>query len=754
MRKNSLKCKSNINPSPILLDMPIILRVAVPVPLRKTFDYLLPKNAAFDNLRPGARIVVPFGRRTKIGYLLEIAEQTQIEWGRLKRAHKILDEGSLLSETDLKLLQWASDYYHHPIGEVVSTAFPVLLRNGKAALHRAEKCLRLTEEGRALAPSALHRAPRQAALLEMLQHASQGLSGDQLAAIDWDWRAAARGMFKKGLVEFIEDSRLDKGEAVKESACLKLNSAQQAATQSVLARLGSFAVFLLEGVTGSGKTEVYLHLIQQVLEQGEQVMVLLPEITLTPQLEAHFKARLAAPIAVFHSALGESERRLAWLRFRNNEVPILLGTRSAVFAPMQKPGLIILDEEHDVSFKQQEGFRFSARDIAVVRAQRLGIPVLLGSATPSLESVLNAQRGRYRHLELPERAGCASHPRLRLLDVRNQKLKEGLSAPLIAEIQKVFAAKEQVLLFLNRRGYAPTLICHACGWVAQCPRCDANMVIHYQEKRLCCHHCSREQALLETCLNCHGSDLRPLGLGTERVEKALAELFPEAIVARIDRDSTRRKGSLRTLLKDIHAGKVDILLGTQMLAKGHHFPNVTLVGVLDVDAGLFSIDFRASERMAQLIVQVAGRAGRAAKAGTVMLQTRHPDHPLLRSLIKEGYQSFAHKALAERQLAGLPPFAYQALMRAEAAEKEAPLRFLNRVFHIAQRVPACEVDVLGPAPAPLGRRAGRYRYQLLFQSASRERLHALLDAVMPMLTETNESKKVRWSLDVDPVDLS
>lgn len=700
------------------------------------------------------RLSVPFGRGTRVAYLLEIADVPDVDCSRLKCIHEILDERPLLSAADLELLRWASRYYHHPIGEVISTAFPILLRQGKPAVVKAETTLRLTEQGKRIELDLLRRAPRQAALLTLLRAHPQGLGSTRLSGLDWDWRAGARRLAEKGCLEIFDAPPPEEPWAPSGSRAprFSLNADQRAAVETVSAAFGRFATFLLEGVTGSGKTEVYMQLIRKILKRGEQVMVLLPEIALTPQIEGRFRARFPEPIAVFHSGLSEAERLNGWLRIQQGKALILLGTRSAVFVPLRKPGLIILDEEHDAAFKQQEGFRFSARDIAIVRGRQLGIPVLLGSATPSLESLLNVQKGRYRHLRLPDRAGTASHPRLQLLDIRNQKLSEGLSPPLIAAMKRTLGRREQVLLFLNRRGFAPTLICHACGWVAQCRRCDANLVIHSADYRLRCHHCGHQQNIPDSCSGCQASALRPLGLGTERVEQALERLFPGAGLARVDRDTIKHKGDLECVLAEIQSGGIDILLGTQLLAKGHHFPRVTLVGILDVDSGLFSTDFRSIERMAQIIVQVAGRAGREEKSGSVILQTRHPQHPLLGALIRDGYDAFALNALEERRAARLPPFSHQVLLRAHAADEAAPQRFLTKVC-LLDRKSAPSIEILGPVSAPMAKRAGRYRFQLLFQCPRREPLHALLDAIVPQLHSLPDSRRVRWSLDVDPVDL-
>jgi primosomal protein N' (replication factor Y) len=732
----------------------LIFRVAMAVPIYRLFDYLAPDAFDADTVEPGIRLEVPFGKGKKIGFLIERVRESELDIGKLKRVTRILDKQALLSESDLRLLHWASRYYHHPLGEVMSAAFPVALRQGKSAGMASEKRYALTAAGKTIDLAQLQRAPNQKILLEAFLRHQTVLTEAELSAANPNWRPALKQLLTKGLVRLdLADAGLSGSETLIKHDGLVCNPAQQAAIATVGNALGQFGVFLLEGVTGSGKTEVYMQIIRTVLERGQQVLVLLPEITLTPQLEDRFRQRFAATITLSHSKLTDKERQTAWLTMRQGLCSILLGTRSALFTPLKNPGLIILDEEHDASFKQQEGFRFSARDVAVVRGKLLNIPVLLGSATPSLESLYNVRNNRYRLLQLPNRAGNATEPVLQLLDIRNKPMREGLSEPLLAEINLTLAKQEQVLLFLNRRGFAPTLICHGCGWVARCRSCDANLVIHFHEQKLRCHHCAQEQRLLNQCPACNNSALTPLGLGTERVEKVLTELFPDKTLVRLDRDSTQRKGSLEAYLQRINQGKVDIVLGTQMLAKGHHFPNVTLVAILDVDSGLFSIDFHAAEKLAQMIVQVSGRAGRAEKPGKVIMQTRHPEHPLLTTLIDQGYNSFAEIALAERKEASLPPYSYQALLRAQAADSEKPQQFLKAVKNLAERLNAGQTRILGPVSAPMARRAGFYRYQLLFQDAKRPALHALLDVLMPEIEKMKQVKNVRWSLDVDPMDL-
>ncbi|MDD2737466.1 MAG: primosomal protein N' [Methylomonas lenta] len=728
----------------------LIWQVAIPVPLERFFDYWPPEHYPLNSIQPGMRVSVPFGKSHKVGVVMRVmkASDSSVDLNRLKQVEQVLDTEPLLSTKDLQLLHWASRYYHHPIGEVIATAFPVALRQGKPAVLQRENCYSLTKLGRNTELAQLKRAAKQQALLAIFQNSQQTLALADIA----EHKAALKSLLEKGLLieqprQTVDTDRLEK------PVGLVANPEQLHAIDSVISSLHRFSVSLLQGVTGSGKTEVYMQVISEALQYNLQVLVLLPEITLTPQLEQRFRQRFNVPIVCFHSKFNDSQRLHAWLSLQQGSASIMLGTRSALFTPMQRPGLIILDEEHDSSFKQQEGFRFSARDVAIARAKMLNIPVLLGSATPSLESLFNVTRQRYQLLELSSRAGNAIEPVFQILDIRNKSLQDGLSEPLITEIQTTLARGQQALLFLNRRGYAPVQICHGCGWVSRCGRCDANMVIHASERRLRCHHCGAEQSLPKQCPACKTGELQPLGLGTERIEQTLTVLFPGKNLIRLDRDTTQRKGALEAYLEQINSGHADIILGTQMLAKGHHFPDVTLVAILDVDSGLFSVDFRAGEKLAQMIVQVAGRAGRANKRGRVVLQTRQPQHPLLTTLIDKGYRAFAESALQERKLAGLPPYSHQALLRTHASDAQAPQAFLQAVCQLLQQNKNDKTLVLGPVSAPMARRAGQFRFQLLLQSAHRKDLHHLLDLVLPQVVKLKEAKKVRWSLDIDPVDL-
>ncbi len=736
---------------------PIILKVAVPVPLPGLFDYLPPKGVSDQRLQPGCRLHVPFGRKRLVGVLVSRAEHSHLSRGRLKSAEALLDDAPVLQETVLELLLWAADYYQHPVGEVIGAALPHLLRAGRGARERIERIF-VTEQGRAQdLPALQRRAPRQAAMLERLLAASDGLTRDALSRCEGDWRGAWRSLTAKGLCEGREvKPAVAVSRPPPESAGPRLTVAQEQAVDEISAGLGRFCAFLLDGVTGSGKTEVYMRVISEVFARRQQALLLVPEIGLTPQLLARFEKRFPVSMTVLHSGLSDTERLAAWRKAASGEAQLVIGTRSAVFAAMPDPGIIVVDEEHDTSFKQQEGFRYSARDLAIMRARLHGIPIVLGSATPSLESINNAGRGRYQRLVLPERPGSVSHPDVRIIDLRAHAARQGLCTPLITAISRHLDAGGQVLLFLNRRGYAPALFCSACGWTAPCDRCDARMTFHLSTRTLRCHHCGRETPAPDACGAC-GEALSPVGQGTERMEETLAGLFPGVAVARIDRDTTQRRGAMQRLLDDVHAQRTRILIGTQMLTKGHHFPGVTLVAVLNADQGLFGSDFRSNERFAQTLVQVSGRAGRAERKGEVLIQTSYPEHPLLQRLVEDGYAAFAGAALAERAQASWPPFSHLALLRAEAAGRDAPRRFLERAARLATDSLSARqqthIRVLGPASAPMERRAGRYRAQLLLQSTRRDVLQAALQHWAPELGKVEGARKVRWSLDVDPVEL-
>ena len=728
----------------------MILRVAIPTPLRRSFDYLPAKDIAVESLQPGVRLRVPFGRRQVIGILLEVSDSSSIAQSRLKPISEVLDGASVFNDDVFKLLLWASRYYQHPVGEVLLHALPVLLRQGHALNVKGLQIWQTTEVGQVTDPGNLSRAPRQAQLLRHLQDHPQGINAQQLDEAHDNWRPIMSKLVDKQLVVVTEQPLVE--QPLDEPATTPpLNAQQQAAVENVNQSLDKFDAFLLEGVTGSGKTEVYLQIIEQVLANEQQALVLVPEIGLTPQLLERFRQRLHVPIAVLHSGLTDQARLGAWLAARNGDARVIIGTRSALFTPLQNMGVIIIDEEHDASFKQQDGFRYSARDLAVLRAQRNNIPVVLGSATPSLESLYNVQQQRYQHLLLEQRAGNAIPPEISIIDIRGLQMDHGISPSLLNAMRSHLEQGNQVLLFLNRRGYAPVLMCHDCGWHATCARCDAHMTYHHRDNRLRCHHCGSERPADKQCPDCESEELHGYGQGTERIEAALQSQFPDYNTVRIDRDNTRRKDAFKNLLQEIHSGKANILIGTQMLAKGHHFPNVTLVGILEADQGFYSTDFRGAERISQLILQVAGRAGRAEKPGEVLIQTHHPEQSLLHYLQNHNYPALAQSLLEERQAAGWPPYTYLALVRAEAPDADGPMNFLRDAKQSASANQ--DIFILGPQPAPMERRAGRYRAQLLIQANDRQSLQQFLSHWLPQLENLKSGRKVRWSVDVDPQDM-
>lgn len=715
-----------------------LVSVAVPAPLYQAFDYRVAEGMAVAR---GARLVVPFGRRQLTGVALAPPRADAAEDRAYKDVAALLDAAPLVPADVMDLCAWAAAYYQHPIGETIATALPSALRQGGASDVKEARAVRITAAGRAALPGLPARAQTQRALLSALAHAPRprGDLPDISAAV-------LNKSLKNGWVEFFTVPR----EAAVTETPPPLTP-EQGAALALLREGGGFSAALLEGITGSGKTELYLRRAADALAQGRQVLVLVPEIGLTPQLGERFARRFGAGVTSYHSAMPDGERAQAWLRARAGAAPIVVGTRSAAFLPFPRLGLIIVDEEHDASFKQQDGLRYSARDLAIVRARAAGIPVILGSATPSLESLQNARAGRYRHARLTRRVHSVAPPAIRLLDIRGRALDHGLSAPLLEAVGRHLEAGGQALLFINRRGYAPVLLCHDCGWQAPCQHCDARLTLHRGRGRLVCHHCGAEHGIPQTCGACASRALMPVGQGTERIEAGLRDAFPGRRIERFDSDRIRRRGELERLLDEIRSGAIHILVGTQLLAKGHDFAGLSLVGILDVDQALYGADFRALERTGQLVTQVAGRAGRVGQQAEVILQTHEPHHPALRRLLEGGYGALTETLLEQRRTLGLPPFAHLALLRAEAPAREAALRFLQDA-RAALGAPA-QVALLGPVPSPMERVAGRYRVQLLLQSGSRAALQQLLAAHVPAFGALPSARKVRWSVDVDPVDL-
>jgi primosomal protein N' (replication factor Y) len=730
----------------------LILQIALDTPLRRVFDYLPPKGAsdspAWGSPKLGVRVRVPFGRRQLVGVLVGVAQDSPIAGAKLKHAGQILDEEAIFDPVTFELLRWAAEYYHHPLGEVIAAALPVALRLGQAANDIVESWA-LSDAGREeLGCPTGRRGPQQRALLRWLAERGPATTTQVAAAFKpTHLRAlAARG--------WASVTRLAPDPAPFElrASDVTLTDAQTLVVDTITASLGRFAAHLLYGVTGSGKTEVYLRIIAAAIEAGGQALVLVPEIALTPQLVDRFRQRFSAGVAVVHSGLTDAERRDAWRAAHSGQARIIIGTRSAVWTSLPKLALIVVDEEHDASYKQHEGFRYSARDLSVMRARGAGVPVILGSATPSLETLENALSGRYAKHLLPQRPGAAQPPRMSLVDLRRHAADQGLSTPAMQAIDQHLKAGGQVIVFLNRRGYAPSLFCNACGWVAPCAHCDARMTLHRRALKLRCHHCGAQAPVPTICASC-GQALLPVGQGTERVEETLARLFPDAPLARLDRDTASARGSIKTVLDRVHSGEARILVGTQMLTKGHHFPEVTLVVILDADQGLFASDFRATERLAQTITQVAGRAGREARAGEVMIQTEFPEHPLLNRLISEGYESFAASALEERREAGWPPYSRLALLRAEAKDSAALDSFLRAAAEAGDTLKEPDIKILGPATALIARRADHFRAHLLIETAARPTLQRFLNRWLPRVEALRGPRGLRWSIDVDPLEV-
>ncbi len=730
----------------------LILRIALDTPLRGTFDYRPPAGTVAQTqsggFAPGVRVRVPFGRRRLVGVLLATAADSRVEAGKLKAALEILDEQPVFDPVTFGLLCWAAEYYHHPVGEVFAAALPAPLRAGQAAVQRSEAWVPTDAGRRELSAPGDRRAPRQRELLAWLAAHAPLAAQDLIAPFD---RSHLRTLAARGWICSIERP-IEAAAPEARPAGLQPSEAQTAAVRAIAATLGRFAAHLLLGVTGSGKTEVYLRAIAAGIANGGQALVLVKEIALTPQLLRRFQDRFGAGVIALHSALGEAEKRDAWRAAHAGTARIVIGTRSAVFVSLARLALIVVDEEHDASYKQHDGFRYSARDLAVLRAQRAGVPIVLGSATPSLETLENVAAGRYSRLSLPQRAGGALPPRIALIDMRRVASEQGISQPARAAIAAHLAAGGQIIVYLNRRGYAPCLYCNHCGWVAPCAHCDARMILHRRAGRLRCHHCGAQDQVPQACAAC-GQALAPVGQGTERVEETLARWFPAAPLARLDRDIATSRAALEALLERVRSGEARILVGTQMLSKGHDFPDVSLVVVLDADQGLFASDFRATERLAQSITQVAGRAGRGTRAGEVLIQTAYPEHPLLTKLIGAGYEEFAAAALAERRAARWPPYSRLALLRAEARDADGLHGFLGAAAAAGRELAQRGLEVLGPASALIARRADHFRAHLLIASPSRGGLQRFLGAWLPRVAALPGPKGLRWSLDVDPLEV-
>lgn len=720
----------------------MVWRCAVPSPLRQLLDYLPATDA---DVTPGCRVRVPLGRRSVIAVVMEVTSTPAIDPAKLRPAEAVLDNEPLLDNWLLALVAWVAHYYVHPPGEVAPLTLAPRERRGEPPAATGEPGLALSLRGKGLPEGALKKAPKQALLLKQLQQGPQTLTAIKHAGVS---SAIIRELLAKKLAE---RCNLPPDQQWSTNPGLAANAEQQEAITAIGQQLGRFGCHVLQGVTGSGKTEVYLQLIAEIVRRGQQALVLLPEIALTPQMLERFRERFAAPVIELHSGLSDSARDRNWAAARRGEAAVVIGTRSAVFTPLAKPGLIIIDEEHEATFTQQDGLRYSARDVAVKRAQLSQCPVLLGSATPSLETLDNIERGRFQRHRLSQRAGAAKMPQREVLDIRGLALDAGLSEPLMTAVQSALLAGNQTLLFLNRRGFAPALSCHDCGWVADCRHCDARMTVHRQPPRLQCHHCGFQSPLPRQCPSCGAGRLLASGVGTEQTEQAIRRRLSEFPVHRVDSDAVRTRSAMADLRQELARGEPAILVGTQMLAKGHDFPAVTLVGVVDADGLLFSPDFRGEERLLQLLTQVAGRAGRGQRPGRVMIQTRHPEHPVIESLLSQSYEQQAATLLAERRQRGLPPAGALALLRADSSEREQGLKFLEAVAATAAgQLHPCKI--VGPLGTPMARRAGMSRSQLVISGPSRATVGAAARTLVAIAETIKTPPRTRWFVDIDPVD--
>ncbi|OQW68770.1 MAG: primosomal protein N' [Proteobacteria bacterium ST_bin12] len=741
--------------------LPTIFSIALDVPLNRLFDYLSGGFVA----QVGNRVVVPFAGRNLIGVIVDISNQSEYPIEKLKPVSHVFDE-VIVDNPSFRLLNFCADYYHYPLGQALISTLPLRLRQTKPAVSRKMFAYQLAKnvDGALVSPK---KVVMQRILTAL--HAKQEVTEADLALISSSWRKAIADLKALNLVTAHEVVAVKATLATSTTEPV-LNSEQINAIECVLALTHIFKPWLLYGVTGSGKTEVYIQVLQQILNQknaqeiGAQVLVLVPEINLTPQLEARFRSRLSQfPLVTLHSNLSESERLQNWLAASSGAAKIVIGTRLSVFTPMPQLKMIVMDEEHDGSYKQQDGMRYHARDVAMVRAKQLNIPIILGSATPSLETWFNAkavpdltqknsQKPQYGLLTLTKRAvENAALPEIYCIDIAKSPTENGLSPLLIKALQERINKGEQSLLFINRRGYAPVLHCNACQWVAPCTRCSARLVVHLSQKRLKCHHCGHEQKIPLQCPSCGNADMRPVGQATQRLEQTLQTLLPNARIARVDRDSMRNKNALTDLLTQVHNQEIDILVGTQMLAKGHDFPNLTLVGVIDTDSALYSPDFRASERLFAQLMQVAGRAGRADKAGQVLIQTAFPQHMLFHALREQNYASYADELLQERLVMQFPPTRFFALLRAEANDFSLVQQFLNQAVNLARGLKS-EVMIYDPLRPQMERLKSMERAQVLLQANTRAALQRLLKVWMPQIRALSIAAKVRWSLDIDPLE--
>lgn len=731
------------------MSQPRFARFAIALPLYRVFEYALPEA---DAAVAGTRYRLPFTNGTRTGVLLDTSVDSEFDPARIKPVKERLDPQPVLDPHMLSLARWMSDYYLQPLGEVVFQCLPAYLRGSRQYSSTRVKGWTLTSTDPEVIDRLRQRSPRQYEICRALLERSSVMTAADLREINPNWHPVVKSLEDKQLLQWEWMDR--KPEPAPTPSLPELSPEQSAIMRAVEPRLDAFGVHLLDGITGSGKTEIYLRLIRLCLDAGKQAIYLVPEIGLTNQLIERVEQRFGSCFAISHSGLTEVQRFQAWDRFRRGQASIMLGTRSSLFSQCADLGLIIIDEEHDQSYRQQDGIRYHARDVAIKRAQMLDIPIVLGSATPSLESIRNCTRDTYFRYRLDQRPTRFPPPRLELIDVRNSRFDFGCSARTFARIEQHLAASGQVLIYLNRRGYAPIVMCHECGWQALCQHCDARLTLHQSVHSLLCHHCGYSQGVPEACPECAHSEVKHYGIGTEQLEQGLAQRYPDTPILRIDRDVIASREALKSRLQQLQSGAPCILIGTQMIAKGHDYPAITLSVILDADQALFSASYRASERLVQTLFQVSGRSGRGDRRGEAILQTRFPEHPLMQSLLRQDYREIADGLLQERRSFAFPPYARVVMFRADAIELKSALQRLEEIRDLLATAPGFDaLGCVGPMPALMTRRIGRYRAQLCLISQDYQALRSLLSKAMPAIEELPGSARVSWSIDVDAYDL-
>jgi primosomal protein N' (replication factor Y) len=738
-----------------------IIKVAVLSPLDSLFDYRPENGKKIEDYPIGSRVNVPFGSTKKIGIVISYSEKSKLNFEKLKPINSLIDKDPIVGKDFIKLATWISEYYIHPFGDTLFNMLPNILRKGGSYNPYVMNMWKTNKKGQDLPLNTISKTPKQKRLLELLREKKSNLKEiSELDILKQGFsKEIIKKLFHKNLIEkyekfYIPEKSQSLIDGKSENSNLKLTHEQKLSIDTIYNKLSSFEVILLDGITGSGKTEIYFQVINKVLASMKQVLVLIPEISLTPQTIQRFTKRFSKKIAIFHSKLSEKERLLAWRACKEEEAEIIIGTRSSIFTPLPNIGLIIIDEEHDSSYKQNDGLHYSARDIGIVKAKNQNIPIILGTATPSLESFHNAQKNKYTHTKLKQRAGNAKLPNIQILDIRNKVLDNGFSEEAIHLIKNTLKSGKQVLVFINRRGYAPLLMCHDCGWNALCPQCDARLTVHRKQEALRCHHCNFSSRIPEKCNSCESKNLVFIGQGTQRNTETLQNLFPHFPVIRIDRDSIQNKKSFEKYIKKINSGDPLILVGTQMLAKGHHFPLLSTIVILDIDQGIYNPDFRSEEKVTQLLTQVSGRAGRAEHEGNVLIQTYVPDNDILSSWKKGGYHGSIVEILKNREFHELPPFTHMGVIRADSTKPDEAFRFLKSLIDNNRNDCSQNCQIIGPIPLIMEKRAGRHRAQIIFKSKKRFDLNKTINNFKTLINSNKKNYRLRFSIDIDPSEVA